>query len=471
MRKQTVLALFASILTMCIIFSACQPTPQKPTVIRKDNFEIIVDVTASPIPQSSSDKANSPQATPEQRGTRYTWSESTEFHKKIDKWEFILKLNINVDAVVDTENLKAGVYLVEPEDYAIDFAKRAAKYYMGDEYHDTQRTKDDVMMQILQYKKYRPYFQSQISERWKGMSEKEKDDWFKKQYKDNMQLDDQTHNDNLMEHKVDNIDTFIQMLQWDYENAPEKSKPAKFEFKKERFDYIGLKGYPYSGAISELYMGNGGKGNTTFYYVVDDIRKTYYETFVDYSGTPSRGMKTSYEDALKLATDAVTKTHDKEMRLAYTRLANVDYYDETWEHSYSTVKSTKCDQCYIFIFTPVYDGVQQIYSTEASNADDRQTEGGSMVYERGWDYEYSMKWPAEYACVYVDDSGIVESWAISPTKIVETKNSDVQMLSFDEIFERFKKHIFYCSAWTDSSYNTTTIDIDEIKFGMIRVPK
>jgi hypothetical protein len=82
-----------------------------------------------------------------------------------------------------------------------------------------------------------------------------------------------------------------------------------------------------------------------------------------------------------------------------------------------------------------------------------------------------MKWPAHYVQVYVDDSGIVEFYEFSPAKIVEKVNNNVQVLTFDEIFEQFKKDIFYCSAWTAFGFaKVVDIKIDSIRFGMIRVP-
>ena len=81
-----------------------------------------------------------------------------------------------------------------------------------------------------------------------------------------------------------------------------------------------------------------------------------------------------------------------------------------------------------------------------------------------------MKWPAEYTKVIVDDKGIVELWSFSPSEIVEEVNSNVQMLPFDNIFEIFKKNIFYSSAWDDGGTLKIDIDIDKIIFGLIRTP-
>jgi hypothetical protein len=129
------------------------------------------------------------------------------------------------------------------------------------------------------------------------------------------------------------------------------------------------------------------------------------------------------------------------------------------------------DQCYIFYFTRTYNGIPQLYAPEASNHDDMEVESVGYKYERKWDYEYSMKWPAEYAMVYVDDTGIMEFWGFSPTKQQEQINDNVEMLSFDEIFARFKKCIKFTSVWADDITEKLDINITDIKFGMIRVPK
>ena len=98
------------------------------------------------------------------------------------------------------------------------------------------------------------------------------------------------------------------------------------------------------------------------------------------------------------------------------------------------------------------------------------TDEGVAVYEQSWDYEYSMKWPAQCVQVVVDDTGIVQFWGFSPTRVAETVNDNVEMLSFDEIFEKFKKDIFYSSVWSYNGLEKVDIDIDRIVFGMIRVP-
>jgi len=123
----------------------------------------------------------------------------------------------------------------------------------------------------------------------------------------------------------------------------------------------------------------------------------------------------------------------------------------------------------MFTFTPIYGGLPQLYAPEAKNEDDLTSEGVA-VYEQKWDYEYSMKWPAQYVQVLVDDSGIVEFWGFSPTKITATINENVAVESFDDIFERFKKNIFYSSIWSYNGLEEVNINIDKIVFGMIRVP-
>jgi len=180
-------------------------------------------------------------------------------------------------------------------------------------------------------------------------------------------------------------------------------------------------------------------------------------------------MKKSYDEAKNIAADAINKLYGENMSLVHTDLYNAYTIDKTYGSALRGLLDNSCDQCYMFTFTPIYEGLPQLYAPEARNLDDMTNEGVAM-YEQKWDYAYSMRWPAQYVQVLVDDSGIVQFWGFSPTKITKTINENVAMQSFNDIFERFKKNIFYSSVWSYSGLEKVNIKIDKIVFGMIRVP-
>ena len=428
-KKTTLIILSFIILLVQIFIISCQPNPENEVIVNKDNFEDLVN--------NAPEKAIESKDNTDSSLTHIEWLFEDEKTTKTAIGDITLKTTISVNAMVDTSKKAASVYLVEPEEFNIDFVKNSIDYFFDGEYYGATRTKDDWLLKILPMENMLPNIHRKTSQTAEALLEIWKDR---------------------------------------YNNAPDINHEADIVFDKGDYEILCLKGYPYKNAISELYYRNGGKSNTLFYYYVDDINKYYSETPFEYADTPAIGMLKSQQDSKQLATDAVKSIYGQEFKLVQTTLANKGNLDENWHPQGSTKLGKENvgtrEQCYIYYFTRLYNGIPQIYAPEASNLDDRDSgEGGDEAYEQKWDYEYSMKWPAEYITVFVDDSGIVEFWGFSPTKIKEIVNENVDMLSFEKIFEKFKQSIYYTSIWADVYVEQLSIEINDIKFGMIRVPK
>jgi beta-lactamase regulating signal transducer with metallopeptidase domain len=414
-----VAALLAAVLLVACFTTACQPTPEKPVIIQKDNFENVINNTAQPASSSVANK-------------QISWED--EFTKKYEtKNSPSTKITVKVDASIDAQQDTGSVFSVESDNYDLDFAKKAAGYFLGDKYYDDIYTKNDLQMMILPLKRA-----------IEGMED--------------------------INGSKGDIKSHLKLYEGQYERVPVNNAPGKLAFEKSNSNnYIGLKGYPYDGAVSQLYIGNDGKEYTAMYYIVQDGKKEYRDSNLEYTGTPARSMKKSYDEAKRIAEDAIANIYGNNMDLAQTDLYNAYTIDQTFGRALRGLLNDSCGQCYMFNFTPVYGGLPQLYAPEAQNEDDMTNEGVSM-YQQKWDYEYSMKWPAQYVQVLVDDKGIVQFWGFSPTKTTGTVNKNVAMKSFDEIFEKFKKDIFYCSVWSYAGLEKVDIKIDKIVFGMIRVP-
>lgn len=424
-----IIILLTLIMLFVCWFTGCQSTPEENIVIQKDNFEELIYKTAQP--------TNNDESQTVQVDNHIIWE--NEYIKKYPGGSSS-KIQINVNTYIDTAPKKGSVYLVDTRDYDLSFSKRAVDFFIGNEYYNGVFTKKDLLLKILP-----------IKQSIQNMD----------QYSDK-----------------GNLESFLNILERQYERAPENNSPGDIEFKDEWYnavldqsiDYLCVKGYPYDGAVSELYVGNGSKAYTNFYYVVQDGTREYQDIRFEYSGAPARGMNTSYEDARSIAEDAIVALYGEKMAHVQTDLCNARLNNKYWGDFNRGLLNNSCPQCYVFTFTPIYGGLSQLYAPEASNYDDVTYEGVNK-YEQKWDYEYSMKWPAHYVHVYVDDNGIVEFYEFSPAEIVENVNNNVAMLPFDKIFEKFKKDIFYCSVWSEnSSISEINITIDSIKFGMVRVP-
>ena len=396
--------------------TACQPTPEMPPVVQRDKFENLIGNTSQPTAEQ----------TPENRIKL-----EDEYIKKYESGNSS-KIKVTVDAAINASKSTGSILLVEPDNYDLDFAKRAFDYFIGDEYYNDVYTKDDFMLMML------PLQQAIQSMEDDSVSK-------------------------------GNAESQLGFYQHRYVSAPESNERGEIAFNDAKTKYIGLKGYPYDGAVSELYIGNGGMGNTAFYYMVQDGTKEYKASNYAYSGKPARNMEKSYDEAMSIAVEALNKLYEDDMSLMQTDIYNIFPIDATYGSAIEGRLDNTCGQCYMFTFTPVYGGLPQLYAPEAKNLDD-MTDEGVALYEQKWDYAYNMQWPAQYVQVLVDDSGIVQFWGFSPTRVTQTVNENVAMQPFDQILEKFKRDIFYCSVWSDIGLAEVKINIDRIVFGMIRVP-
>ena len=331
--------------------------------------------------------------------------------------------------------------MVEADEYDEEFARKVVNDFLGDTYYDGIYTKDDFLLSIM------PMRQAiaNMTSNFQGIK--------------------------------DNAQSFLHVKERMYERAPVSNAEGHIAFDRESYqpvldlyrDYVCVKGYPQNGRVAEIYLENAGCDQTNFYYYSEDGTREYDPLiYNEYDGTPANGMTVPFEDAKQIAEKAVREIYGEDMAHVQTDLCRATVYDDRWQQ-YLSGNWDEIPECYVFTFTPLYDGLPQLYAPEAEKKDLATMEGVPM-YEQAWDYEYSLKWPAHFIQVYVDDTGIAEFYEFSPEKIVEQINDNVEMLSFDEIFERFKDNIFYSSVWTQGSIKELQINIDRIEFGMIRVP-
>ena len=336
--------IYPLLIIITVLLTACQPTPDKQIVIQKDNYENLIDTTATPddsIVPNSSDAAN------ESNGNNHIyWQDvfakdfsSKEAGRGYDKHE----LTVTVDADIIVSEQTASVYLVEPTDFSRDFAENAVNYFLSGTYYDDRYTKDDWLIKILPIEHA---LVNMIDFRGGG----------------------------------DSIESLLRIYKRYYEMSSENNTTGTLEFEQGRFSHIAVKGYPFSGAVAELYVGNGGMQYTDFYYVVDDGKQIYKETTEEYSGVSANGMSKSYEEAFNIASEAIYKLFGDEMALVQTTLANKIFIDENYPIT-SRGYYDDFEQCYVFYFTPLYNGLHQLYAPEAQNSSDMNS-GGKPLYEK-----------------------------------------------------------------------------------------
>jgi hypothetical protein len=213
------------------MLTACQPTPENQIVIQKDNFEKLTDTTSVPTNiQEENTKADSAN----DGKTHVVWNDNKSKTSETTLGEITIETLISVDAMVDLTTKKASIYTVEPVSFELPFIKNTVSYFFGDDYYSPERTKDDYLSQILPLENALP----KINSKSRQPAEVSVERWKEK-----------------------------------YQTAPENNKRIELKINSGYFDYSCVKGYPYNGAISELYVQNGGMSDTLMYYYVDDINK------------------------------------------------------------------------------------------------------------------------------------------------------------------------------------------------------
>ena len=402
------------IFLICVIMltTACQPTPEKEIIIGKNDGGLEEKIFATPIPTGHN--ANGISETDDDK---IKWEETTGVNSENPELVRSVTITVNVNAEKDAQPNMIPVVSIRPDTFSLEFAENAAQFFFHNEYYDGTRTKPDYLTEMTVIKQA-------------------------------------MQNSELPEYQKENLKEYFKYAEECYSAAPENNKPGSIKYVQTKYgEEILLKSYPGNNCISEMLVGNSSKSNTLFYYIIDNFKYDYLELGLRYNGIPARGMKFSYDDAKDLAQSAVRRLCPNDFQFQYAELAKkMSLYEED-----SIIKDS--DQAYVFYFTRCYEGIGTLHTEMASftGTDDPPEE------------EYIEPWPREVVKVTVDDTGINRFFWICPSIVIKTVNSNVATLPFEEIFEIFKKHIFYSSLWADWYTKDIIIDIEKVEFGMVRI--
>ncbi len=128
-------------------------------------------------------------------------------------------------------------------------------------------------------------------------------------------------------------------------------------------------------------------------------------------------------------------------------------------------------QCYTIYFTRSVEGVPTTYRNTKM---DGFLMSDSMKEKAEKAQQYAPFWPQESIELCITDSGIDYMRWEMPTQQTKVLNTNVELLPFDEIQERFKKQILIEGLWTnpnDSELVSRKITISHVKLGMMQVRK
>ena len=347
---------------------------------------------------------------------KVVWTEVNTVQEGTDSEKTI---TVNIDADISRYPDTIPVYLIEPADFSEEDAKKVTGYFANGPVFQATASKDDMLLRKVIYEK------------------------------------------NLYEHKIalPGDQSFYDDLQKAYDNAAQENIETDYTFVniKEALYELYLynaKAYPYDDSIMWFEIANGGQMETKIDMWVTDFETRYLDEQPIDENTHAKGISMNYQEAFLLADKAIKTLVDSDMELAVsTLMVKRNEYDYLWSDEWIPIE----EQAYVFRFTRSYDGIPSLYIDEAPKIITDSSQAFREPYRR------------EGAYVVVEDCGITQFSYWSPSEVIEVVNPNVEVLSFDEVLQKFKDNVFYSYFWSNTSANIN-INITKVEFGMVREP-
>ena len=112
-----------------------------------------------------------------------------------------------------------------------------------------------------------------------------------------------------------------------------------------------------------------------------------------------------------------------------------------------------CAQCYAFYFTPIYEKIPLTYEA---------TQGAYNDFSKGWMYESLI--------ICIDDTGVIYVKLTEPSMEIEKIRKGAKLIEFDKILDIFSKQIMIQGAWNNVvEVKSRTLHIDEITLGYMKI--
>ena len=400
----------ASLILVSLVFSGCQPTPEKDVVkgAREAQYSAQVDEGAN-------------AAALKEFGNRWEETEQSENGK--------LKLIVNADIVIP-ETEKWPVFRAKQNGYTQETADFLIKELLG----DTQLykagkplTKADYMEMLMQTK---------------------------------ADMADAAENPDKYEYTQEEFKERISELEEAMANAPDKTDYKEATTKLEDDG---------SGGTSVQVAGDTGKGANGSVWIQND-KTGLGNSFVLYDDTGIEMTGENYCDSYTVLYNDDTTTGSPKLseQDAKTqaeeflkRIGAEDYSFEGTVYRYGIGNDFESySYCaYGLVFTKSYNGVNRIIANQ-----DDSIVGGIGNYDDG-DGQYAFLERNDAITVIVDDSGVCGMEWYSPSEITQTETEDVKLLSADEIKTALLNVIKSKYSYMGAGDDAVEIKIGKLKLG------
>lgn len=199
------------------------------------------------------------------------------------------------------------------------------------------------------------------------------------------------------------------------------------------------------------------KSNKMSHIVFDNREKGQNgEAIINDIDTPV-GLNISKEEAIKIATE----------KLAELKITDVSCSDIVIKPTFldfylgKNAPIEELEMYYEIYFTKILDGV--MFNHIDNNALD-------LIRIQQDVAQYTQPWMDEEIAVCVDDTGVFAVTHNQPSEITDKIGSNVAILPFKNIYEKFKSQISIANSWIENSdYENMTFYINKIKLGYAKV--
>ncbi len=399
---------FLILLSLCALLGGCQPTPEKPVIVQKNELDQQIMQTAAP---SSSEE------------TEDTWQETIEQDG----------VKVNINAAVEIPDVASWpVIEVSPYGFTEQDAQKVVDVFLqGQPFYEVNsvKSKADIEQDII---------------------------WV------NQQLEKAKTDENL---SVDGLNALLKQYQEGYDNAPDtisERKNGKIEFKRNPDSFAEVsRSIAIEADLKNSFSAYvfAGLSDDNLYSVLSFGTKydhpTNYFPFYTFPDTVP-GMTISREEALQTAQDVLEKMVLTDVQLSGTQL-RVDVECLTWDSYAKAMTDPDKDKCFLFQFARTVNGIP-VTCTEFTN--------GIIFDDNGETYD--RVWGPEIIEIAVGNNGVLWFDWNNPGTIGQTLNTNVQLKDFQEIKDIFKKQLFYEKAWSIPS-EKSELSIKRVVLGLMRV--
>jgi beta-lactamase regulating signal transducer with metallopeptidase domain len=418
-------ALLAGLLLFACFTTACQPTPEKPFVISKQD---------NPVEEAV--KANATADATEIQKSKNALAE--EIQKLGAKLKMDFKPNKSVTIKVDAK-------IAVPEYKQLPMVRVQPKNFSKEQFDTWAKLLTDGAPLYV------------VSNRGPSLSKEEISAML-------IRLQGYALNKNLPNYVKNGLKGRIEMLKEEAADANSKADEKLYDGalvkagENKSFKTITqLKSYMGKEIAAELSLWQSISGTQDqMQFDINDLSATY-NTFEPYTGMDGKNIKLSYKEAKEKAEEFVRKLDGENSNLVIYE-SSVGYQIDT----YAGYTKETSPQAYAFKFARSYDGVT--------------AKKVNYLHGVNQDVDYSKQVSPELFFIVIDDQGVrMASWQ-DPAKTAEKVADDVPLKSFESIKDIFTQYCKQKFTWVpvDDALGpnlTATLNVKRVELNLMTIPE